>query len=557
MRIELPSQDEELYIEGKNSLVLIGANGAGKTRLSVWIDEHNPNINIHRVSAQKSLNMPSTVNTSEMGVAEDMLNYGTTDGNKDWLIRHAKRNNRWGNSPETFLLNDYAQLMVYLMTESYEKSLEYREKHKQGEEQFNNETKLEKIKRIWEGVISHKKLKICAGKIEVMNDDAQSEYNGSEMSDGERAIFYFIGEALSVKKDSLIIIDEPENHLHKAILARLWNAIEAERPDCVFLYITHDLNFASSRVNCQVIWVKKMIDKNHWEYELVDDVSSSEELRLEIMGSRQKILLVEGTRDKSIDRKLYERVFKEYNIIPLESCQAVIQATKAYKKTAQINHVEIKGIVDRDRRNNDEIQELRLDNIFVPKVAEIENLFMLPEVIEMVARKLSNDNAQEIINQTKEKTFEYLTNNMENQAMLFIKQYAENYVNTQVSQHCETLQEYKTQITNIPANIGLDAQYAEYIKKLQRIIDERDYLEALGVINNKGLIAMTRLSNQFGWTKDYYINQVLQFISSDDDDAKQLINIIKRYISIDYSDAAERSEVQIPENRDTPIPDLT
>lgn len=35
MRIKLPSQDEELYIEGKNSLVLIGTNGAGKTRLSV------------------------------------------------------------------------------------------------------------------------------------------------------------------------------------------------------------------------------------------------------------------------------------------------------------------------------------------------------------------------------------------------------------------------------------------------------------------------------------------------------------------------------------------
>ena len=160
MRIKLPSQDEELYIEGKNSIVLIGANGAGKTRMSVWIDEHNPEISIHRVSAQKSLNMPSTVNTSEMGEAEERLKYGATSENKDWLVQFAKRNNRWGNSPETFLLNDFSQLMVYLMTESYEKSLEYREKHKEGEVQFNNETKLEKIKKIWEGVITHKKLKI-------------------------------------------------------------------------------------------------------------------------------------------------------------------------------------------------------------------------------------------------------------------------------------------------------------------------------------------------------------------------------------------------------------
>ena len=30
-----------------------------------------------------------------------------------------------------------------------------------------------------------------------------------------------------------------------------------------------------------------------------------------------------------------------------------------------------------------------------------------------------------------------------------------------------------------------------------------------------------------------FINQVLQFISSNDDDAKQLINIIKEYVSLE------------------------
>ena len=533
MKVRLPNQDGEKFIEGKTSLVLIGANGSGKTRMSVWIDENNPEINIHRVSAQKSLNMPSTVNTSELQRAEEMLKYGITNNNKDWLKQYGKRNGRWGNSPETFMLNDYEQLMIYLMTDSYERSLEYREKHKEGDEHFNNETKLERIKKIWEDVIIHRKLKIRAGKIEVINEGAQEGYNGSEMSDGERAIFHFIGEVLSVKEDSLIIIDEPENHLHKAILARLWNAIEAERPDCVFLYITHDLSFASTRVNSQIIWIKKMVDISHWEYELIDDVSAAEELKLQIMGSRQKVLLVEGTREKSTDRKLYERVFKEYNIIPLESCQSIIQAVKAYKRTPQLNHVEIKGIIDRDRRSEDEIEKLRLENIIVPKVAEIENLFMLPGVIEIVARKLSKDNAQEIINQTKEKTFEFLRNNLESQAMLFVKQYTINDVNQRLSRHSETLHDYKMQIDGIAENLDLDNIYTQYSNELQRIIDEHDYLAALRVINNKGLIATTGLSNSFGWRKDYYINQVLQFIANnDDDDAQQLIVIMKEYINL-------------------------
>ena len=56
-------------------------------------------------------------------------------------------NRRWGDSPETFLLNDYEKLMQYLMTEEYEKAIEYRTEHKSGVEDFDNVTRLEKNKR--------------------------------------------------------------------------------------------------------------------------------------------------------------------------------------------------------------------------------------------------------------------------------------------------------------------------------------------------------------------------------------------------------------------------
>lgn len=80
MKIKIPKLEEiEQYIENKKSIVLIGANGAGKTRMSVWIDENNPNINIHRVSAQKSLNLPKMVSPTEMKTAEEEFLYGTTN----------------------------------------------------------------------------------------------------------------------------------------------------------------------------------------------------------------------------------------------------------------------------------------------------------------------------------------------------------------------------------------------------------------------------------------------------------------------------------------------
>ena len=49
------------------------------------------------------------------------------------------------------------------------------------------------------------------------------------MSDGERVIFYVVGRVMLAKESSLIIVDEPEMHLHKAILNKLWDILEEKR----------------------------------------------------------------------------------------------------------------------------------------------------------------------------------------------------------------------------------------------------------------------------------------------------------------------------------------
>jgi len=70
------------------------------------------------------------------------------------------------------------------------------------------------------------------------------------MSDGERAIFYFLGQCLLAPADGAVIIDEPEGHVHKAVLGPLWSAIERARPDCAFIYITHESRFRHRPHGC-------------------------------------------------------------------------------------------------------------------------------------------------------------------------------------------------------------------------------------------------------------------------------------------------------------------
>ena len=534
MKIRIPDiNDKESLIEGKQSIVLLGANGAGKTRMSVWIDENNPELNVHRISAQKSLDMPEYVSPTELKKAEDRFLYGTTDDNRRWLEKNGKRHSRWGNNPETHMLNDYQPLMEFLMTENFEKSIEYREKHKEGNQEFDNETKLEKIKKIWEKVITHRRLQISAGKIEVESVDGNSDkYNGNAMSDGERAIFHYIGEVVSAKDNSLIIIDEPENHLHNSILEKLWNEIEAERQDCVYLYITHNLDFARSRNNAQIIWVKNMLDKQKWDFELLNSDEFSDDLLLEILGNRQGVLFIEGTPDKSIDRKLYSKLFPKYSIMPLEGCASVIQATKSYNKLPMLHYKTIKGIVDRDRRTEDEINLLLQDKIYVPSVAEIENLFLIPQVIELVARKQSIENVDVLLEQTKEKTIEFLKLHLEEQALLFTKKRCQNTINNVCNQSTQTIDEYKTSLDEIVDKIKPQEEYSKACKELQKIVDDKDYIAALRVINNKGLLPFTNVSNAFGWKKQHYIDYVIRLLGTQDNTSEELCNIFRNYVSV-------------------------
>lgn len=547
MNIKIPSLNgKEQSINDKNSIILIGANGSGKTRMSVWIDRHNSEtMDVHRISAQKDLNLPANVNTSEIETAENFFLYGRSDNNKIWLRNRGKFNSRWRSKPETTMLVDFDSLMVLLMTENYKKSVEYREKHKKGLTDFNNETKLEKIKRIWENVIKHRKLKICAGKIQVthievdetvelcQNDENNIGYNGNEMSDGERAVFHFIGEALCAPQNSLIIVDEPENHLHKSILVRLWNEIEAERKDCVFLYITHNLEFADSRINSQIIWVKDFTAPDNWDYQLIGNVNECEPLKFTIMGNRHNILLVEGTAIKSIDRKLYSKIFDEYNIIPMEGCNSVIQAVKAYKNTDNLHYIKVIGVVDRDRRSEQEILELKKDNIFAPEVAEIENLFLLPEIITIVANKQNmSGNIDNILSETKKRIIDFLKEHIEEQALLFTKQRCQNRVIQNFNAKTSTIVEFRANVTNLMSDSEIQNVYSEELARLNKIVENNDYLPALKVINNKGLLPYTQLTKVFGWKKDYYIDYVLKLINNTDETGRELKKVFRKYFSI-------------------------
>jgi len=371
-----------------SSIVIVGANGAGKTRFGSKIESEYP-ARTHRIAAQKSLSFPTSVSPKSIAAASNEFLYGIHfEGSPDYRYPENKSTNRWKRNWNTKLLDDYEKLLVLLFTEEFHSALKFKDG-----QIGKPTTKLDDIKKTWESLLPHRKLKVEPGVIKAYDSEATPDqaYNATEMSDGERVILYLIGEALCAPENAIIIFDEPEMHLHSSLTKDLYDSIEAQRPDCIFIYLTHNIDFAKSRSTAIKIWVKSFDGNDVWDYEILDNDSPlPENLYLELLGSRKPIMFVEGS-DTSLDLEVYSALFKEYNVVEVASCARVIHFTKAFNAQNYFHHILAVGLIDRDFRTDQEIASLVEHKIYTTDVSEVENIFLSEQVLRLACDHLGKD----------------------------------------------------------------------------------------------------------------------------------------------------------------------
>lgn len=116
---------------------------------------------------------------------------------------------------------------------------------------------------IWNDLIRDRKL-FSHGELLVSTLDG-IQYPIKYLSSGEKSVFYFLTNILLKEEKEYYFIDEPENNLNPAVVSKLWNILEKERPNSVFVYLTHDSEFVSSRINSRNYWIEKY-DGNNWTF---------------------------------------------------------------------------------------------------------------------------------------------------------------------------------------------------------------------------------------------------------------------------------------------------
>ncbi|GAB2820922.1 hypothetical protein GCM10027022_08960 [Alpinimonas psychrophila] len=218
-----------------------------------------------------------------------------------------------------------------------------------------------------------------------------AEYPIFQMSDGEKSAILLASEVLSAATGSILIIDEPERHLHRSISSGMVEAVIASRPDCHFVVLTHDLELASalSMGNGQALvltgclWVDNTV--TGWAlYAIEPSAGTPDSVRAAILGGRQNLLFVEGDPE-SLDNKLYGILFPLWTVTPSGGADQVIRAVAGLQASQQHHWVKARGIIDGDGRTEQERQTYITKGVLPLPVSEIESLYYLSEVRSSIA----------------------------------------------------------------------------------------------------------------------------------------------------------------------------
>lgn len=379
---EIPGPDgpTQMNVGAGTSLIFVGANGGGKTRLAVRIEEALGEA-AHRISAHRALNLnPDVAKISERNALAGLR---TGNPNENARLKH-RLGSRWGGKAAVGLLTDFDYLVQVLFAEQANTSLATHRRTLAGDlTEPVQPTNFDRLAEIWKRLLPHRELHVTGDNIQVSIAGTAEKYPAGEMSDGERSIFYMIGQALVADKDSLLVVDEPELHVHPSIMSKLWDALEAARPDCAFVFITHDLYFAATRV-AQKYSIESYSPSQGWKLKPVPETGFDEATTTLILGSRAPVLFVEGTHT-SLDHSIYRCCFPAWTVIPRGSCEQVIHAVATMRANVDLTRITCAGLVDADDFAEAEKAFMSDRGIAILPVSEIENLILLPSVSRAIA----------------------------------------------------------------------------------------------------------------------------------------------------------------------------
>lgn len=396
------------------------------------------------------------------------------------------------------------------------------------------ESRFDLVRRHWERIFPGNRFVRNGSRIMFGTGSGGDLITIDKLSQGEKAVLYYLAGVLFAMPDAVVFIDSPSLFLHPAIRQSLWDTVEQLRPDCTFIYNSVDVDFVTSRTRNTCLWVKSYNSESHaWDYDVLSQTPLSEDLMIELAGSRKPVLFIEGDDRHSIDMRLYSQVFSDRTVRPLGSCNKVIETVRAFNDLNSMHHLQSMGIVDRDRRTMQEVEYLRQKQIMVPDVAEIENIFLLPEVVRVMAKRRGK-NGKRIVTRIHADIVKMFRRQLDEQALQHTRHKVKRDVECRIDARFSCITAMETHIRQLINKLEPRAHYNRLRKEFVKLADSSDLYGILRVFNHKPMLSAVNVHGQLGYKSPQdYIAGVIETLKGNDEDSKNLRNAILHILHAD------------------------
>lgn len=388
------------------------------------------------------------------------------------------------------------------------------------------------LKSIWEETFPGNKINVVDGKAQITNRSGKDSIGIRNLSRGEKAALYYIAATLLAPEQALILVDSPTLFLHPTAVGILWDRIERVRSDCRFVYDTYDANFASGQGRRTAIWIKDYNAAEHtWRYQIISDGELPDEIFLQMMGSRRPILFTEGDTSHSLDMRLYSVVFPEFTVKPLGSCDKVIESTRTMQSLRTMHRIESYGLVDRDRRSDQEVEYLRAKHILVPEVAEIENIFLSPGVVQTMA-EFRGRNPNKVLKTVRQEVMHKFEQMLESQALQHTRHRMKRDVERKIDARFTCITALELHIKSLIKKLKPRDTYDQILAEFRRMSRGGDYEGVLRVFNHKPMFTGSSVAKALGYSNiDDYVTGVISTMKHPDEKAEKLRSEIRKLFS--------------------------
>lgn len=231
--------------------------------------------------------------------------------------------------------------------------------------------------------------------------------------------FSKINPDIQMERDSIVLIDSPESHLHPQLqfdfLEYIQDYLENTKssPETQVIITTHSKAIIENVARHQLFYLVYPDGNVENQLQKASDISSNleelvnDDLGLTALSAGKSILLVEGPTDKEVLRRIDPSLKENLNLVELNGKDSVIKFGNTFEQVLpelQQTGIEIFALVDKDRDTETSNGEITKRIHQIPATC-IENLLLKPSALsKVITDVLGEENATSLGFQSSKST---------------------------------------------------------------------------------------------------------------------------------------------------------